>query len=50
MSRDPDLCGVGCLRLGHADDAASYTSAGVAGRLGFEIIGFLMDDDSVSEN
>ena len=38
------------LGLGHADNAVRYTSAGVAGRLGFEIIGFLVDDDSVSEN
>ena len=36
------FCG---LRLGYANDPAGKTTTGVPGRLGFQIIGFFVDDD-----
>ena len=39
------FCG---LRLGYANDPAGKTTTGVPGRLGFQIIGFFVDDDCMT--
>ena len=43
--RHCSLCG---LRLGYANDPAGKTTTGVPGRLGFQIIGFFVDDDCMT--
>jgi hypothetical protein len=39
------LCG---LRLGYANDPTGKTTTGVPGRLGFQIIGFFVDDNCMT--